>query len=246
MFNKNLKAGFTLYELLISAAIISLIAGIVIYNHKRFETDIEITNLSYRIALTAREAQVYSVSVKPFTGAAGQNFQTSYGLHFNKNTDNSFIFFADNDDNGVYNQAVTDGNATDCSTDDDTECVEKISIGRGNVITGWCAILWTNNPGDQEQPCINIKDDANPLGSLDIRFKRPDPDAIFQVFPDGDYSEGKGVEMLCSTASGVEKNCSGWAICLKSPQGRQKRVVVYETGQISVENVEDATACGKW
>ena len=80
MFNKKIHTGFlklrsrgfTLYELLISMAIIVLVAGIVIYNHKRFETDIEITNVAYRVALELRQAQVYGISVKQFSGEIGR------------------------------------------------------------------------------------------------------------------------------------------------------------------------------
>jgi prepilin-type N-terminal cleavage/methylation domain-containing protein len=233
--------GFTLYELLISFAIISIIAGIVLYNHRRFETDIEVTNLAYRMAVEIRQAQVYGISVRQHAGAGLLGFDVAYGVHFETDVNDSFILFADGDGNGLYNPAVSEG-STDCPTDAGTECVEKFSIGRNNKIIGWCGILWSNT-ADVTQQCF-VPNSQTDYKFFDIKFKRPNPDAIFSWYK-GSYDEGStssAFNRACSDG-GVDKACNGYAICLESPQGRRKRVVVYETGQISVENVEVDTTC---
>src|SRR5882724_3046038 len=78
---KNLMAGFTLYEIMISLAITTILAGIVLYDHKKFDTDIEISDLGYQIALDFRQAQVNSISVSQSFNSAGQAvFDAPYGL----------------------------------------------------------------------------------------------------------------------------------------------------------------------
>lgn len=251
MLIKKIKAkfsqsrGFTLYELLISAAVISLIAGIVIYNHKRFETDIEVTNLAYRMALQIREAQIYGISVRQFSGAGALGFDASYGIHFDRDVDNAFILFADVDGNGVYNDA-SPGGGVNCPTAPGTECVEKVTIGRNNKITGWCGILWSNT-SSASQPCGVTDPTVGFFGAyqyIDFKFKRPNPDAVITWYnaytPAGTSAS---FNRVCTDIGGASRACNGWAICLESPQGRKKRVVVYETGQISVESVEAGTVC---
>ncbi len=249
MFARKLKIkrtvcfsrGFTLYELLISFAVISIIAGIVLYNHKRFETDIEVTNLAYRMAIEIRQAQVYGISVRQHAGAGLLGFDVSYGVHFETDVNDSFILFADGDGNGLYNPAVFEG-SVDCPTDSGSECVEKFSIGRNNKIIGWCGVLWSNTT-DVSQQCF-VPGSGTDYRFFDIKFKRPNPDAIFSWYK-GSYEEGSTSSLLNRVCSdgGVDKACNGYAVCLESPQGKRKRVVVYETGQISVENVDPDTTC---
>ncbi len=255
MLKKKFKAGFTLYELLISISIVGIILGIVLYNHSKFETDIEITNLGYRVALAVRQAQVSSISVKQFIDISGGRFDVPHGLHFNKDADNSFIFFADANGDGLYTPQ-SGGFDMDCVAEAGSECVEKISIGHNNKIKGFCGISWSADPADV-QPCAEFGSGTYQM--LDIKFKRPNPDAIFRVYPvnftatqgDGlppygfDSSTGTFNESAATTKACVNNSngvaCDGWAICLISPQGREKRVVVYNTGQISVENVTPNT-----
>jgi len=55
------------------------------------------------IALSLREAQVYGLGVKDVGAGV---FDVSYGVHFDINTPSSYIFFADLNDNLIYEDGV--------------------------------------------------------------------------------------------------------------------------------------------
>ncbi len=244
-FSGKLNSGFTLFEMLITVAVIIIVSGVVFYNHNKFESDTEVTNLAYKVALAVREAQVKSISVRQY--GEGGDFSTPYGLHFNKNRPEEIILFADHGDgsggssDGLYNSGDDNGDDMFCSTESDTECVEKITIGRENLIKGWCGILWSSDPDDLSSECFFFDYNNNPTNNdaqfLDIMFKRPNPDAIFGVYQGAEDNGGESYGSIPAGNLCENFRCNGWAICLVSPDFREKRVVVYETGQISVENV---------
>jgi type II secretory pathway pseudopilin PulG len=223
MIQRKFTAGFTLFEMLISVAIIIIVSGVVFYNHNQFESDTELTNLAYQIALSVREAQVKSISVRQYGGS----FTVPYGIHLSKERPEEYILFADLDGNGIY----TSGSSDDmlCTTGSGSECLEKVTLGRDNYIEGWRGILWAD---DQQQVYggVNV---TEVVDFLDIKFERPDPDAIFGTyFAAGAYADKNETLGYCG---GDE--CTGWALCLKSPDEQRKQVIVYNTGQISVEGV---------
>ncbi|HEY0907941.1 MAG TPA: prepilin-type N-terminal cleavage/methylation domain-containing protein [Candidatus Paceibacterota bacterium] len=60
------------------------------------------------------------------------------------------------------------------------------------------------------------------FGDLDITFERPNPDASFRLNGTGSYQKGE--------------------VCIVSPRGTKRRVIVDQTGQISV-SVDTTTKC---
>lgn len=211
--------GFTLIEMMVSVAIIGIISAIVAYNHGKFNSDLEITNVAYRVALETRQAQVYGISVKQSAIGANPFAATAFGLHFSAAHNNSFIFFTDVDGDGRYTNTTPDGRDFECGG---SECLEQVNIGHGNIIEKLCGINASSG-----QTCGAA---ISGFYALDIVFKRPKSDAITNAYGGGAYTTPLSNE--CSGSA-----CSGWAVCLTSPQGRKKQVTILSTGQISVENV---------
>src|SRR3989304_202002 len=94
---KNNK-GFTIIELVVVFFIMASILAVVIPGYLEYSTKLDLENLALDVALTIREAQGYGAGSK--VSSAGI-FDIPYGVHFDINNPNQFIFFenTDNSDN---------------------------------------------------------------------------------------------------------------------------------------------------
>ena len=183
---KNIQ-GFTLVELVVSIGIFALMTTLLLAKYGTFNQGIILTNLAYDVALTVRNAQSYGLNVKS-APTAGENFSSdfnySYGVHFSSNS-NTFTFFKDAD-NYLY----------------DNPTLEKISdsvMKRNSKISALCVGTVT--------ACSSVS-------TLDVVFKRPNPDAIINGVSSNSYAE----------------------ITLQGSDGSIRKVVVRSTGQIAVQN----------
>lgn len=153
-------SGFTLVELLVTISIFVILTGVVLFSQSKFNSTILLTNLAYDTALTVRQAQTFGINIKNFAVASGNNVTDNfkpYGVHFDLNSPKSFILFSDLNEgsDSVFNGTVL-------STCDVTVgCVSRYNITRGNAILDLC-----------------YDDVCGELESVDILFKRPNPDAI--------------------------------------------------------------------
>jgi hypothetical protein len=129
-----------------------IVTGVLLANNSRFGGTVLLQNLAYDIALSTREAQVYSISVVHF----GDSFSTPFGVHYDVSSDDTrdeFIVFADVDGDGSF--------------DPSNEYVQKTDITRGFYIGQLCV-----TPINGTQEC-NAQ-------QVDIIFKHPEPDAYIR------------------------------------------------------------------
>ena len=162
--NPILKKGFTIIELIVSTAIIGLIASIVVFNQGDFTDVIFLSNTAHNLALETRKAQIYGFATKEFRRA--KSFTISYGVEFNVTNESTggdntvYTSFADSGaQNGYYDSPGT------CLI---SECLMVNKIGRGNVISKLCAL-------DSSGTCTQV-------GRISVTFKRPNADANILFF----------------------------------------------------------------
>lgn len=184
-FSKS--AGFTLIELMVTTGIMVVISTAVLVNNSAFGGTVNLRNLAYDVALTIRQAQVYGVSVKRF----GSSFGYGYGVHFATSDSGEFILFADINDDGVY------------TTGEIVTPPSPYAFARGYTITDVRA-------GSAGGMCTGTS-----VATLDIVFKRPEPDARIR-------------------ANGNTTLLGQGCVVLLSPRGDRIAVLVESTGQISV------------
>jgi len=175
--NYQLKTsrGFSIIELMVVVAIISIITGVALVNHSVFSGGVALENLAYEIALTVRQAQFFGMNVKGFGSGTTADFETGYGVYFNISDPTSFILFAD-----TYGDRVYDGVS---------ELVEKYNIVRGNRIKSLCVVGAVDYCSDPE---------LSPVVDLTIVFLRPDPDAIIKT--DNSADCGTNPSIGCGSA----------------------------------------------
>lgn len=212
MMRKNLlphtaHKGFTIMELIVSVAIFAFMTAFIVAKYGNFNQGILLNSLAYDVALTLRNAQSYGLNVKSVPGAGSytntnysDEFRYAYGVHFDKNANTQVIFFADN------TPSTPDGRYT---AGQDT-FISKSTLKGGSKIQNLCVISTKNS--------ANLPS-CNDVDTLDIVFKRPDPDAIING----------------GVANGNKTNVHA-EIILQSSDGSTKKVIVQKSGRISVSN----------
>ena len=194
---KQLHKGFTVLELVISIAIFAIMSALLLAKYGTFNQGILLDNLAYDIGLTIRNAQSYGLNVRSSSRTANL-FDKPYGVHFDIADPTHFIFFVDTAGNGVYNSSIDlDNNGI---PDQD---LSKTTITRGSTISALC---------------VNGCSAGTQVTSLDITFKRPDPNAIIKI-------NGR-TDIYNSDADITVRAVDGVTI---------KRVRVRSTGQVTVE-----------
>lgn len=210
---RNIFGGVTIVELIVVIFIFTVITSITIFNYGSFNTSLSIQNLADDIALTVRRAQGYAIGVRGY----GDSFDEGYGIHFTATpgslyagSNKSFILFADV---GTISNNIYDYNNYDtCGNLENNECIEVLSIRSADEINA----IYLNDETEVRSS----------TGTLDILFKRPNPEPSFCYRMNGDTSS-------CDESS----NISSIKIKISSSDnlGVYKIITISNNGQISVQ-----------
>ncbi len=195
---RKLVSGFTLIELIVVLAIITVILGIAFTSQSSFNRSLILANTAYDIGLTFRSSETYGIA----TRAAGTDVNTGYGLHFMKQSpNNSFIFFEDSYPPLPQSSAChpnTLGSDTPAAKPGD--CVYTLgrdiqtstySLNNGITIADFCV------RNGSSWSCANSHGAG--LSSLDVVFARPNPTPFMSA--NGSYVSGYNEACLSLTSS---------------------------------------------
>lgn len=149
--------GFTLIELLVVLAIMTIMTTLILFQHRSFDSSTLLRSLTYSVALSIRQAQVYGTSVRQF-GTGSGSFNYSYGVYFSSGDASHYQLFAD-------------VNGDKLRASNGSEDVNQFTLGTGYSIVKFCATI---SGGSQ-----HCSTGASPITSLTIYFRRPNPDARF-------------------------------------------------------------------
>lgn len=192
------SGGFTLIELLVSVSIFVFMTTFLVFKYGNFNQTVLVINAAYDIALTIRSTQSYGLNVKQSivtpSPTLQESFQKPFGVHFTKGDSTFFTF---NELSIPPDYIVTSGVTED-------PILNTSTIKKGIVVSDIQAIC-----ADGIQSSYN---------SVDISFKRPDPDAIIRINQD------------------KTSKCQFVKIIVKAPDGSAKSIVVRGTGQIAIED----------
>lgn len=191
----------TYIELIVVLGIFSMMSSVVIFNYEKFQAKVDIKNLANDIALKIVEAQKSSLSGKLPVAAYGANWKPSYGVYFgltNPGNNKTFIYFTDLDQSGDFVDPQF------CSTPGSGECLEKISITKGNYISELKVFFQDSNL----TPTV--------INDLSIDFTRPNSGPTLRS---------------SSTFSGP---VSYIQITAFSPQSVSAKIKIYSSGRVQI------------
>lgn len=166
---RSATRAFSLPELIVTIAIISIVTGIILFKYSSFNNGVLLTSQAYELALDLREAQTYGLSVRS-NPVNTVNFDEEYGVYFDIDPAhagglqllNGYRFFQDDDSNGVDDPAQYDSG----------EVINTIYLDPRYELASICV----NGVGPS---CTAVND-------LAVSFRRPNFDADF-------YSSGAGI-----------------------------------------------------
>jgi prepilin-type N-terminal cleavage/methylation domain-containing protein len=147
--NKKIKSGFTLIELMITIGIATAIMAVVLVENSKFNNSILLTNASYEVALTVRQAQVFGLSSRSNTSGTF----SAYGVKASVDNPTVVQLFADVDNDSTY--------------DNGEEVTGGVALGRGLQINKICY---------KEGGAMQCN--GNPRNEVTVIFKRPNPEAL--------------------------------------------------------------------
>lgn len=210
--------GFTLVEMLVVLAIITIVTSIVLFGQGTFNRSISLTDTAYTVALSIREAQSLGLSSRIFSGV--QN--AGYGTHFARGS-NSYIMFVDTQKPAsnpapatclVSSGSTPDTKPGNCLYDSITSpdaIFQTATIGKGFTIKRFCGTLSSGGT----KVC---SDDSTPIDTLDIVYVRPNPESV-----------------MTATRGATQLILSRASIYIASPDGMASRgICVSLPGQVSV------------
>ena len=159
--------GFTLVEMIITVGIFIVITSLIFINYPQFIERVSLTRTSQEIALSLHQARTYALSVKQFT-LDGVSYFAGYGIYFDISTPDSYILFADINENRKY---------------DEYEKVEEFKIQTHCKFANLCINQKSSPPGNcvskvnvvyqRPAPDVSIKGDASFASDAEIYIESP-------------------------------------------------------------------------
>jgi prepilin-type N-terminal cleavage/methylation domain-containing protein len=173
-----LRAGFTLVELIVSIAIAAIIITSIVIQQSQWNDRLAVSTQAYELALMIRQAQVYSLGVREDTAGSGDKFNIGYGIYFDNGDNTQYIFFADRNNNQVYDNGEAIG--------------DPIKLTGGVTIKDVCGAF---------PKCLYSG--SGPMRSADISFLRPDPKAAIGIYNNGgNKKDGAPITIKLKSAGG--------------------------------------------
>lgn len=175
IFQKINQKGFTLIELIVVVAIMTVISVIAMFNNSSLNSGVLLSNTAYEASLIIRDAQVSSLGARVLSLEDNNATTSNQGVYFNTLEPQSIIFFVDVNNNNEYDVS-------------DKGQVYEINSRAGKILS-ICKTVNPNSVSDSVNVCHVVGSDSSGLENIsdvNIIFKRPNPEAYFYD-RDGEY-----------------------------------------------------------
>lgn len=211
------QAGFTLIELIVVSAIILILTSFILFQQGKFNSATLLRSLSYSMALTVRQAQVYGTSVRGFSVGASTavTFGSGYGVYFPTAGVSPYQYYLFADSPGGDGQRSSGGS-------EDASPPSPFTLGKGYTVSRLCVRVGQNTPD-----CT--------VTSLTVFFRRPNPEACIS----SSAAPGACVEGAAPIYS------SAYVEVKSSGNGDTRSIKIVDTGQIAIckPNITNLALC---
>lgn len=221
------KKGFTIVELMVVVSIMVIMTSVIFFNYNKFNESTLMTSVAYDLSLTIRQAQVYGVAVRQGYGSQSApidtssigdtNFRWGYGVHFDKLAvapGSPVELFTDYPSVNLPNGNHVGNGIYNTAVAEGDVSLQPYSFQRGIKISQLCVTV--SSPSGPSETCT--------YDTLDVTFKRPEPEATISA------------KLANAANSSLINNAVSARIELHNKDDSiKKSVVVYPTGQISVQ-----------
>jgi prepilin-type N-terminal cleavage/methylation domain-containing protein len=180
--------GFTLIEMLVVTAIIIIVTGTVLVGQGSFNRSVILTDTTYTLALSIRQAQSFGLSSRTFTNrqtSISYN-NTGYGIHLDRSTPTSYVFYADvNPEIGgsvsancpghsIIDPSSPEARPGNCLYDGPAggELVQTYAFSHGYSIVKFCGYVGIGSGATA------YCSDNGGLQALDMSFERPNTSSV--------------------------------------------------------------------
>lgn len=209
-------------EMLVVLAIITLLTVITISGQSQFNRSLVLTDTTYTVAFSLREAQTLGLSSRVFNAVQ----DAGYGIRFSRSTPTSYSLFSDQSPAspgstqggicpGHTFTSGPDARPGNCIYDNASELVRTYTFNQGFSISRFCG---TTASGTEY-----CSSDSTPLDHLDVVYMRPSTDSVITGI--------RGSSLYQFTSA---------LIRVASPDGGAERCVqVSKVGQVAVINCPD-------
>lgn len=133
--------GFTMVEMIVVIGIVTIIASIGIVSFRSGGRATDLTREAQTLALNLRRAQNMALAGTLYQGAT----PGGYGIHLDAASPNSYVLFADLDNNKLFGAG---------------EAVETVTFARNVVITGLAPAASLNIVYSPPEPTTTVYDDT--------------------------------------------------------------------------------------
>jgi prepilin-type N-terminal cleavage/methylation domain-containing protein len=214
-FRRSFSKGFTLVELIVVSAIILLITTFILFQQSKFNSSTLLRSLSYSMALSVRQAQVYGTSLRGLTSGGVTTFGSGYGIQFPAVGAVPYQYYLFADSQNGDGQRAADGS-------EDAIPPSPFSLNKGYSISRLCVRVGQAAP------------DCTPT-TLTVFFRRPNPEACIAT---------NAAPAACGVGATPVYN-SAYVEIKSSGNGDTRGIKVVDTGQIAIckPNLPDLTQC---
>lgn len=170
--------GFTLVEMLVVLAIIAVITTIVITGQSTYNKTLLLTDTTYGVALSGRQAQSFGLASRKF----GNVQNPGYGLFFSNAKPTTYTLYADTNNTApapadcpVGTPGTPEQKPGNCRWDGSGTdgLVTKFTLERGFYIKQFCA-----KQGSGSNVPLQCSTDPSPILVLNLVFTRPNTSTV--------------------------------------------------------------------